>query len=265
MQAGAHWWKGIYHYLLGRYDLTIHDLNLTKTTAEMAESDFWINAVDWLKGWIYYDRGKFDLSKKHFKSWTDYTTWAPARFQSWWIFLQGLVDVKEGSIPSAKTKQADMKVFFPEMDEYHRELAIYYSELLLAEILIAEGTPEKVPHIGMKDTLKVITRLHPRFICSLNVPFMHDVWARAYYQAGNLDRAIAEYECLITFDPKSKDRRLINPKYHYHLARLYEEKGWSDKAIKQYEKFLEIWKDADEDLPEKIDAKERLAKLKKGE
>ncbi len=68
-----------------------------------------------------------------------------------------------------------MKVLFPEMDEYHKELAIYYSEMLLAEILIAENRPEKVAHIGMKDTLKVITRLHPRFICSLNVPFMQDV------------------------------------------------------------------------------------------
>jgi hypothetical protein len=62
-------------------------------------------------------------------------------------------------------------------------------------------------------------------------------------------------------DPSSKVRRLIHPKYHYRLTKLYEEKGWSGKAIEQYEKFLEIWKDADEDLPELIDAKERLAKL----
>ena len=30
------------------------------------------------------------------------------------------------------------------------------------------------------------------------------------------------------------------------------------KAIGQYEKFLEIWKDADEDLPKLIDARARL-------
>jgi tetratricopeptide (TPR) repeat protein len=159
-----------------------------------------------------------------------------------------------------------MKVHLPgETNDYYKELAIYYNELLLAEISIAEGTPEKVAQISMKDTLKVISPLHPYWICTLNAPFMQDVWARAYYLAGDLDRAIAEYERLITFDPNSKDRRLINPKYHYHLARLYEEKGWSDKAIKEYEKFFDIWKDADDDLPEKIDAKERLAELKKGE
>jgi len=34
-----------------------------------------------------------------------------------------------------------------------------------------------------------------------------------------------------------------------------------DKAIEQYEIFLKIWKDADKDLPEFVDAKNRLAKL----
>jgi len=43
---------------------------------------------------------------------------------------------------------------------------------------------------------------------------------------------------------------------------LYEEKGSSIKAIEQYEKFLDIWKDADEDLPELMDAQKRLARLK---
>jgi len=33
-------------------------------------------------------------------------------------------------------------------------------------------------------------------------------------------------------------------------------------AIENYEKFLDLWKAADKDLPELIDAKPRLAKLK---
>ena len=39
--------------------------------------------------------------------------------------------------------------------------------------------------------------------------------------------------------------------------------GLLAKAISRYEKFPDIWKNADEDLPELIDAKARLARLKK--
>jgi hypothetical protein len=67
---------------------------------------------------------------------------------------------------------------------------------------------------------------------------------------------------LTCFNPEEKERLLIHPKYHCRLAKLYEEKGLTDKAIERYEKFLDIWKDADEDLSEKQDAKVRLAMLK---
>jgi tetratricopeptide (TPR) repeat protein len=103
----------------------------------------------------------------------------------------------------------------------------------------------------------------PRSLKTYNFPFVLDVLARTYKKQGDLDKAIAEYERLTKFDPQSNDRRLINPVYHYRLAKLYQESGLSSKAISRYEKFLNIWKNADEDLPELIDAKARLARLKK--
>ena len=86
--------------------------------------------------------------------------------------------------------------------------------------------------------------------------------ARAYKQKGEIDKAIAEYERLITFDPNREDRCLIHPKYHYRLAKLYGQKGWKGKAIEHYEKFLSLWKDADAGIAEVKDARERLAGLK---
>jgi tetratricopeptide (TPR) repeat protein len=49
---------------------------------------------------------------------------------------------------------------------------------------------------------------------------------------------------------------------HYLLGKAYEASGWNDKAIEQYETFLDIWKNADPGIKEIDDAKERLARLK---
>jgi hypothetical protein len=46
------------------------------------------------------------------------------------------------------------------------------------------------------------------------------------------------------------------------MGKIYEEKGDTKSAIRSYQKFLDLWKNADEDLPDLIDAKKRLAGLK---
>ena len=46
------------------------------------------------------------------------------------------------------------------------------------------------------------------------------------------------------------------------LGKIYEQKGWKAQAREHYEKFLDIWKDADSGIAEVGDAKKRLAGLK---
>ncbi len=45
------------------------------------------------------------------------------------------------------------------------------------------------------------------------------------------------------------------------LGKIYEQKGWKGKAIEHYEKFLDLWKDADPGISEVEDAKKRVAGL----
>ncbi len=48
----------------------------------------------------------------------------------------------------------------------------------------------------------------------------------------------------------------------FRLAKLYDRLDNTDRARHWYERFTEDWKDADPDIPELIEARERLGELK---
>ncbi|MCX6575430.1 MAG: hypothetical protein NTV82_03440, partial [Candidatus Aminicenantes bacterium] len=87
-----------------------------------------------------------------------------------------------------------------------------------------------------------------------------DLAARVCAKKGDVAKAISEYERLLTLDIRTP--YLVHPLYHYRLGLLYERAGEAMKAKAQYEKFLDLWKDADPGRPEVADAKARLAALK---
>jgi hypothetical protein len=51
-------------------------------------------------------------------------------------------------------------------------------------------------------------------------------------------------------------------KSFYMIGKIFEQQGNTAKAIEHYEKFLDLWKDADPGIVEVEDAKKRLAALK---
>ncbi len=89
-----------------------------------------------------------------------------------------------------------------------------------------------------------------------------DSLALAYYKAGDLDNALREYERITTLTTGRLAYGNIYAKSFHMLGKIYEEQGDRAKAIENYEKFLELWKDADPGLAEVEDAKKRLTELK---
>jgi tetratricopeptide (TPR) repeat protein len=97
-----------------------------------------------------------------------------------------------------------------------------------------------------------ITSFHALFI---------DALALAYFQSGDLERAHAGYERITILTTGKFDFGDIYAKAFYMLGKIHEQQGDTAKAIENYEKFLELWKDADPGIVEVEDAKKRLAGL----
>ncbi len=139
--------------------------------------------------------------------------------------------------------------------------ARWLAKIVQAEILLAEGKAGEAIAAMENEFVLTSPGMNPPELMQHNMPLEQDVLARAYVKAGNPDKAIEVYRQLLAFDPASQDRRMRIPVYHYRLARLYEEKGEREKAAEQYRVFLDLWRDADPNLPEPADAKKRLAGL----
>jgi serine/threonine protein kinase/Tfp pilus assembly protein PilF len=86
--------------------------------------------------------------------------------------------------------------------------------------------------------------------------------ASAYYANRDLDRAREEFTKITLLTLGREDYGDLYAKSFYMLGKIYEEQGSTAKAIEHYEKFLDLWKDADPGIAEVEDARKRVAGLK---
>jgi serine/threonine protein kinase/tetratricopeptide (TPR) repeat protein len=265
IEAKGYWFSGFYHYWLGNYKQAVEDLQKAwDIVNESGNRDF---MSEFLMGYFYYKKGEWDLSRDYVQGWHDgLMEPLPESAQeqrseiaspTHWVL--GLIDIKQGHVDSARAHLKEMEAWLPK-----RRVpggSGYYE--LLGEILLAEKSYDEAISV-LKDIKqrKMPWIWNTRYILGYNVQAPESPLAQAYKEKGDLDEAIAIYERLTDPNPENREGRLIYPKNYYELAILYEMKGSKAKAIRLYEKFLTLWKDADPGLAEVEDAKQRLAALK---
>ncbi len=89
-----------------------------------------------------------------------------------------------------------------------------------------------------------------------------DSLGRAYYESGDLNKAREKCEEISnTTTPGKLTFGDVYVKSYYMLGKINEELGDTAKAKEHYEKFLDLWKDADPGIAEVQDARQRLARL----
>jgi len=261
----GYWWKSIYHYLSGNYQQAFQDLELSTDISQKIKSRSGKKRSNFLKAWIFLDQGKVLESKKCCLSWYNYQIKEYPQYladhKADYAYYMCLNYLHQSKIDSARAELKLIKALFPKLTPIGKERHHHLQDFLYSQILIAQDSLERAEKIYKNmtpmDTPFGFTKNY--FISAL--PFAQDELARAYLRHGDIDKAIIEYKKLIEPDPKTREWRHIYPKYHYRLAKLYQQKGRLEEAIEQYQFFLKIWSNADPDLPEFKDAKIRLTEL----
>ena len=175
--------------------------------------------------------------------------------------LSGVAEARSDKLEAARASLESMKKLIQRREV---KLQVRMSHYLEGEIALAAG--------DLKGAGAAFAAAEPELKCrfnSLYIPFtvmvacptFRDGSARVKKAQGDLQGAINEYRKLLTPDIASKWVGALEPRFVLELARLYAETGDTAAAKKEYERFLELWKDADSNLPTLRAAKAEYAKL----
>jgi serine/threonine protein kinase/tetratricopeptide (TPR) repeat protein len=174
-----------------------------------------------------------------------------------WLVLvdRGACFLKTGSIPDALKTAEELKKLI-ETGLNQKAIREYHYLAGLVEY-------QKGNYRGAMEHLKTARSL---------LPAENDPWdgqarfsfalGQAYYKEGNLSAAQQAYEEIL---PMTYGRHFYPAIYalaFYELGKVFQDQGNTASGIENYQKFLELWKDADPGLPAVKDAKQRLARLK---
>jgi len=255
-----------YHLLLGDYEKALRDTDTVEGINKEVGDQSMTRNLDWIQAWIYYEKGELEPAIHHFKTWSE--SWIEASpssvsyYTAIYYWFEGSAAIMQGDVKRARTNLTKIESLMPDISPSGQAYLEIRRGRLLSEVLLVEGSPEKAISISLRILPEEMPQVSDPSLAVYNIIYLKDVLARAYHKKGDIDKAIETYEHLISPGEDNQNRYLIHPKYHYRLGKLFEQKGRKNKAIAEYDKFLDFWKDADPSLPEVEDARKRLAGLK---
>ncbi len=173
-------------------------------------------------------------------------------------FVAGEAALLKGDLNEAAARAAEIESFVEE--EHYDSYFMDFHHLLSAKIALCRDD-----YRSSEDALNKITVSTHR-----TSPSVSELQAARLAASGDYPAALRSYTnmCneMLRFRGNSGGDELVFflncSKVNYNLGKTYEAMGDEPQAIEYYEIALDQWKNADEDLPELIDTRNRLANLR---
>jgi tetratricopeptide (TPR) repeat protein len=266
IRAQGHQWKGFYYSLMGHFDAALGELATAEALAK-ASGNFSLADITLRDAlWSCYDWNRYDLYQTYlykrltYRAETKQAT--PSLNKIYENLYSGLLDIKSGNVAAARKKLEEILSLSAAVGEKEKEFNLMAAGHLKREVLFAEGAYDEAlkvfkeaPHVEVNLSMYVTAQ-------QKNLPLLDDFAARVFLKKGETDKAIAEYERLVSPESGAREKALVHPLNRIRLAALYEAKGDLDRAVEQYAAALKVWRDADPDLPEVAAARKKLSVLK---
>jgi serine/threonine protein kinase/predicted Zn-dependent protease len=176
------------------------------------------------------------------------------------LYFRGIAHLEMKDLDSALKTAEDLRVFL-ESGFNKRALRFYHSlvgqlELARGDFTRAVDYLEQALSLSPYPSIRDFTYIHKHKTLIL------DPLALAYYRVGEMEKGRETSEKISQLTSANicyEGDTYV--KSFYMRGKIYEQQGNTAEAIESYEKFLELWKDADLGIAEVEDARIRLAEL----
>jgi tetratricopeptide (TPR) repeat protein len=181
--------------------------------------------------------------------------------QTWSVLgnlMAGVTDVRAKRLDSAARRLEQLRrAVVP-----RRSWETWYVRTLEGEIALARGDLAEAQQAfaAAEPPLKMFFSIGgPSATLARNSYPFRDGAARVLMARGNIDGAIESYRRLLALDLSQKWTAIVEPRMVLQLARLLDKKGDRAAARQEYQRFLDLWKRADPELPELAEARAALS------
>jgi tetratricopeptide (TPR) repeat protein len=247
----------------GRFEKSEEQLKQGIILAKEIVEKRWESSLQLDYTYRYLKSGRFKEALKEFQNAQEAAIQGESLFlQIFSLHYKGIAYLEMKSMDEAQRAAAELKEL---IESGMNKKAIRYYHHLMGMIELKRKNFSKAVE-SFKRGISLLQYQcyfeYPQWLTPDSHALFMEPLALAYYKMGDLDKAQEEYEKIISLSRGRLFFGDIYVKSFYMLGKIYEQKGWRGKALEHYEKFLDLWKNADPGIAELEDAKKRLAAVK---